>query len=197
MQLLVYGSALAATFAMVFGYVLMCTHRFNYELNQQAVIDPLTNMYNRRGVENFLHREIEMVRRNQEPLALLIIDVNKFKTVNDQYGHAAGDQALIYIAETLKSNIRSGDLAGRLGGDEFVLVLTRTDYSTAKTIADRIKHHMDTNPFFYDNEKIQLSLSIGVGMLDIENPDYDSLYIQADNSLYEEKEEYHQSLMVI
>ena len=135
MQVTIYAGILISTFAMMFGYILMCTQRFNYELKQQATIDTLSNMYNRRGVENFLHREIEQFKRSKNPLSLLIIDANKFKDVNDQFGHAAGDQAIIYIGETLKNNVRSGDLAGRMGGDEFVLVLTNTNYETATSIA--------------------------------------------------------------
>jgi two-component system, sensor histidine kinase LadS len=176
---------------MVFGYVLMCTHRFNSELMHQAVIDPLSNMYNRRGVENFLLREIEQAKRSKAPLALLIIDANRFKSVNDQYGHAVGDQAIIYIANTIKSNVRSGDLAGRLGGDEFVLVLTHTNYETASSIAERITTTIDENPMIYEGKSIQLSICIGVGMLDLENPNYDDLYIQADNALYQEKAKFY------
>ena len=192
LQILIFGGVLIATFTMVFGYVLMCTHRFNFELKQQAIIDTLSNMYNRRGVENFLFREIEQVKRSKEPLALLIIDANKFKSVNDQFGHAAGDQAIIYIGETLKNSVRSGDLAGRLGGDEFVLVLTNTDYETATSIAERITKTIDDNPMNYEGKSIQLSVCIGVGMLDTENPNYDDLYIRADNALYKEKAKFYE-----
>jgi diguanylate cyclase (GGDEF)-like protein len=195
MQATIFTSVLLSTFMITYGYLLMCNNRFNIELNKLAIIDPLSNMINRRGIHTFLEREIARSQRTHEPLALVIIDANRFKDVNDHYGHAAGDKAIIHIAKTIQKYIRSADIAGRLGGDEFVVVLTNTDESSAKIIADRISHAIADQPLVYHDFAINLSVCYGLAMLDLQFPNYDDLFLRADLALYLEKESYKATLV--
>jgi diguanylate cyclase (GGDEF)-like protein len=194
-QFLVLTGILVTTFSMTFGYLLMCNVRFNLELNQLAIIDPLSKMINRRGVQPFLEREIALSIKTGEPLALLVIDANHFKDINDIYGHAAGDEAIVFIAQMIQNNVRSSDLAGRLGGDEFVVILPRTDEPSAREVANRIINSIADQPLIYKDFRINLSVSLGLAMLDSELPNSDDLFLQSDRALYKAKEEFKNHLL--
>ena len=108
------------------------------ELERRVHVDPLTEVLNRRGVMVTLSRELERSRRDGTPMSVLMLDVDRFKQLNDNHGHAAGDAVLRSIARRLSEAVRAVDLVGRLGGDEFVVVIPGGDEVAAAALADRI-----------------------------------------------------------
>lgn len=192
-QVTLYAGMLVVTFTMTFGYILLCNSRFNIELKEQAVVDPLSSLYNRRGVQAFLEKEIAMTKRTSNPLALLILDVNQFKNVNDHYGHEAGDEAIKHVAESIMHFVRVSDLAGRIGGDEFVVVLPNTDREEAQTVADRISSKIESTPLIYRDFSIELTVCIGLAVLDDQETCYDDLFLEADKALYRAKNAFYEA----
>lgn len=112
--------------------------RFQRSLEQSSLTDHLCKVWNRRGFEVMLEKEISTVIRTREPLSLIFLDLDDFKNINDKQGHTAGDDVLQQIASQLEESVRSGDAVARLGGDEFVLLLPRTSALEAEQLADRL-----------------------------------------------------------
>ena len=106
---------------------------------EQAMIDPLTGVANRRGFERALGIELERSARRGHPCALVIVDLDDFKQVNDRYGHAVGDDVLVTLADRLQDSVRSADTVARLGGEEFALLLPETDLAGALAVAERAR----------------------------------------------------------
>jgi diguanylate cyclase (GGDEF)-like protein len=152
---------------------------------QCAFIDSLTGVKNRSAFDANFSRDIEFNRRKHGDLSLLVLDVDFFKKINDQYGHAVGDQVLKEIATTVEHTIRSSDALYRYGGEEFVVVLNDTNIAGAKLLAKRIRHNVEG----LDIKSLQgltITLSVGVSaMLDQDTPK--SLFERADAALYQAK----------
>ena len=150
------------------------------KLAYDATHDPLTGLYNRGAYEMF------MQTMDTSHIALMLVDVDKFKTVNDTYGHDIGDKILRRVAQTLKSRFRSVDIICRIGGDEFVVILTRVDSSMAQTVKTKI---LQANEFLMKEDQglPPVSLSVGVAFADRENPRGD-IFKDADTALYIVKE---------
>ena len=108
-------------------------------LRSQAVRDPLTGLYNRRYMQEFLDRELHSARRKQRPLAVMMLDLDHFKRYNDNFGHSAGDQALAAVGETLLRWVRAEDVACRYGGEEFTLILPECSLQQATVRAEEIR----------------------------------------------------------
>jgi len=155
------------------------------EFHKQATMDALTGLYNRRFAERCLAAEAARSRRYGHPLALLAIDLNDFKQINDRYGHPAGDQVLKEFAERLNRVIRVSDVAVRMGGDEFLVVLPECPAEQVRILLARL------GPFEvnYEGQKISVNFSAGwVGYAPGETPD--TLLERADQSLYADKRAY-------
>jgi len=137
------------------------------ELHFQASRDMLTGLYNRRYMMDQLHQNISLAIRYQKPLALVMIDLDHFKQVNDVYGHAAGDQVLVHMAEKLRERVRDADVSGRWGGEEFIVLLPHTSLEGAKKAADQWLHHLNSAPIQLESgEAIPVSFSAGIAILD-------------------------------
>jgi GGDEF domain-containing protein len=121
------------------GFLLMCTERSQEELERTARIDFLTGIYNRRAIEDLATRAISASRRHGIPLAIMLVDVDHFKRINDQFGHEIGDQALIETVRRMRQIMRAEDLVGRQGGEEFVAVMPSTDGIAAVAAAERVR----------------------------------------------------------
>ena len=146
-----------------------------------ASVDELTGCAVRRVLRRRLVEEIARSLRNQSPISILMIDVDQFKTVNDDYGHVVGDHVLTAVGDILRQNSRPFDLASRLGGDEFVLLLPDTDISGAVRVAERIRQQLPAVV------EVPVTLSIGVAGLDRSNPTVEHLLDDADFALYQVK----------
>jgi diguanylate cyclase (GGDEF)-like protein len=138
----------------------------NANLQHAATTDGLTGVANRARFNEFLDEQFARAYKLQRPLALLFIDVDHFKKVNDTYGHQAGDEVLRRIGKLLKLAVRNIDLAARYGGEEFALVLTETESNAAAQMADEIRQAIQTEIFSYEDKTIPLTASIGVAGTD-------------------------------
>jgi len=150
----------------------------------------LTGLNNRRFLENHLATMLEQAQRRGAPLSLMIFDIDHFKSVNDTYGHDAGDEVLKGFANRLRRVIRGGDLLCRLGGEEFVIAMPNVSLEAAMKVAERTRSAIEEEPFVIDEtgRKIAITVSIGVAGPGSEG-DPDSLYRRADRALYRSKSE--------
>ena len=162
----------------------------NARLEMLAHTDPVTHLLNRRGLVGRLSAELDRVRRYNAPLGLLLIDLDRFKSVNDTYGHLAGDNVLTEMGNLLKHATRSVDIVGRYGGEEFVVVLPETNAGGAFTFAERIREKIANHKFtFGEGITSHLTASIGVANFPstgIHSPE--ELLHAADVALYKAKE---------
>ncbi|HUF25783.1 MAG TPA: GGDEF domain-containing protein, partial [Gemmatimonadaceae bacterium] len=150
--------------------------------------DPLTGVLNRRAFEARLHREWRYAKRRDSTLALLMLDIDNFKPVNDTHGHASGDQALLELAEIMKVTARDTDTVGRHGGDEFVVLLPDTGWQGAMAFAERLRKNVDDHTFMVNGIVLEITISIGVALAHGTDPiSVDDLQEQADRSLYRAK----------
>ena len=173
-----------AIFMMTFAFTLMCTQRFQDELNKQSIIDPITNLYNRNGIQQFLQKKIQESVLNNQPLCLAVFDINEFRKLNDQYGLETGDLALQTIAKIISSNIDTNDIAGRLGGDEFLVILPQTDLPAGIEIAEHISSEIEKKSFPFNEQELTLTINFGVTKLDPAFPDFNKLIKNAHHELF-------------
>lgn len=158
------------------------------KIQRLAYYDTLTGLPNRQLLLDRINIMVEHSRRNEETFAILFIDVDRFKTINDTLGHTTGDQLLINIANILKTNVRSCDTVARLGGDEFVIVLTNVDEQTVTHIAGKLMN-MLSRPQFVNGHELFSSLSIGISMFPSDAQDGETLLKNADMAMYQAKEQ--------
>ncbi|MCD8554882.1 MAG: EAL domain-containing protein [Seleniivibrio sp.] len=158
------------------------------KIQKLAYYDTLTGLPNRQLLLDRIKIMVEHSKRNEETFAVLFIDVDRFKTINDTLGHTAGDQLLMNIANILKANVRSCDTVARLGGDEFVIVLTNVDEKTVSHIAGKLMN-MLSRPQFVNGHELFSSLSIGISMFPSDAEDGETLLKNADMAMYQAKEQ--------
>lgn len=150
---------------------------------QTAARDALTGVGNRIALEVTADREIAMARRNGHPSAILVIDIDHFKRVNDVYGHSAGDAVLVETARQLKQNCRESDSIFRFGGEEFVVLLSQTEETGAFAIAERIRNAIDGMLIRHEGHAIHATASIGVACLN-RGEGLPGWFDRADRALY-------------
>jgi diguanylate cyclase (GGDEF)-like protein len=159
------------------------------EVERLATLDGLTGTFNRRHFMNLARTEIDRARRFSQPLSALMLDVDDFKSVNDGYGHAVGDQVLRGVAERCHAALRSIDVLGRYGGEEFAIMLPNTErHSGAAVLAERIRQRVDEEPFNTDAGPIHVTISVGVASADDSTEGLGALLKRADLALYEAKQ---------
>ncbi len=162
--------------------------RLEKELEQRATTDELTGIANRRHFLELARNEIQRTLRLNRPLALALIDIDHFKQINDTYGHAVGDQALLVWTHFCQNNIRQIDVFARLGGDEFVLLFPETTCDHAYDTVNRICLALGSQPFTLSNRLIPMTISAGVAGLISADDTIDTLLERADRALYKAKE---------
>jgi diguanylate cyclase (GGDEF)-like protein len=145
------------------------------ELRHAAATDPLTGLLNRRAMADRMSHELARARRTGEAFATLVIDVDRFKAINDRQGHAAGDAALVALAGVLERELREIDTVARIGGDEFAVLLPATGVAGAQATAERLR------------ERAGVSISVGTAVYGIDGLDGEELARAADAALYESK----------
>jgi diguanylate cyclase (GGDEF)-like protein len=159
------------------------------ERNKQlAIRDGLTRLYNRRAFDEALARAVAQEDRQQGSLAVLLLDLDYFKKLNDTYGHQAGDAALRHTADTLKRHLRKGDLAARYGGEEFVVILPGTEGRGALPLAERIRAAIEKGRLIHEGGRITLTASLGVAIWPRDGREPAELLGAADRALYQAKE---------
>jgi len=159
------------------------------EMGRLAMIDPLTGLANRRHMDEAL--SLLLSPTNSRPFALLVLDLVDFKSINDDFGHAAGDDVLRTVADRLRTCVRAGDLVARLGGDEFVAVLPgRVSRSIVRAIADTM-HARIAEPMVLGETTIEVSVSIGHALAPADGSTVIDLMRAADRGMYDEKARQH------
>ncbi len=166
-------------------YVYKRVNDHSNQLYEISITDGLTGLYNRRFFTDFIQAEYNRSTRNGYVFSMVIFDVNNFKKINDNYGHPEGDKVLKTIADIIKNNVRSYDIACRTGGDEFVLIMPDTDADTARSLVGRMDDH------FRDlaNKYTDVELSVAFGIEDSLNKNLETLYHIADKHLYQMKKD--------
>ncbi|WP_417360755.1 diguanylate cyclase [Gallaecimonas pentaromativorans] len=163
-------------------------HEIEQELRSQAYTDPLTGTGNRRALMEVGHRSFAMSVRDQEPLSLIMVDVDHFKRINDSYGHDIGDLVLCHLGEVLRHTIRSDDFVGRLGGEEFAILLPGSGVESAMAMARRLKNRLSVHSFTLNpHERIAISVSAGVVARGDEDSCFEQMLSRADCLLYQAK----------
>ena len=187
LQVLTYAVGSALPVVASFGFLLMCTERSQRELARAAGTDYLTGAFNRRAIEEHGARAIAAARRHGMPLATLVVDIDHFKRINDQLGHAAGDQALVQVVQRIRDLLRAEDVFGRLGGEEFIVLMPATDNESALTAAERIRQNFATETLHLDGSEHRITLSIGVAALAPADQKFSQLLQRADRAMYAAK----------
>jgi len=156
---------------------------------EMAVTDGLTGLHNRRYLDSHLTTLFERARNRRRPLSLMITDIDRFKAINDTYGHDVGDEVLREFAGRLRQNVRGIDLACRMGGEEFVVVMPDTDGPVAEKVAERIRAQIADTPFLVGAEgrEIAVTVSVGVSAMMREADTVEAMMKRADLALYEAK----------
>jgi len=163
------------------------------QLNYLATTDSLTQLSNRRSIDNQLDKFIASTTRHHFYGAVLLLDLDGFKNINDVYGHGEGDKVLIEVANRLRSRVRLDEVVGRLGGDEFVLLINNlnTNELVARNAALRIAEHLITllsMPINLNDTKLSIGVSIGVRIFGLDEIDAESVIRDADLAMYRAKE---------
>jgi diguanylate cyclase (GGDEF)-like protein/PAS domain S-box-containing protein len=158
--------------------------RLFQQVQQLAITDPLTGLYNRRYFTEAANREFDRAQRYHDPLSIIMIDLDRFKQVNDTYGHLAGDRALISVANRCQQSLRDVDILARLGGEEFIVLLPQTTLEGAYLVAERLHDHIMTQAVDAGSQKIFVSASMGIATLSENCLDLQTLIDRADRALY-------------
>ncbi|MCG6968799.1 MAG: GGDEF domain-containing protein [Gammaproteobacteria bacterium] len=160
--------------------------RLNQE-HQQAIHDSLTGVFNRLAYEERIEQEFARWKRYQQPLVMLIFDIDHFKKINDTYGHKAGDKALKLIAKTLQKNLRESDFLARFGGEEFIVLMPQTELEAALGAAEKLRDAVLANQFHYQQKRVHITISCGATQFK-EDDNVDTAFQRADQALYNAKQ---------
>lgn len=179
-----YTTTLIVAMFQTLGFVLLINDRANAELQRMASTDELTEVFNRRAIEAMAIHFVAHARRARVPCAVVMIDADGFKGINDTYGHAVGDQVLQQLVGTIVHSIRQQDVAGRFGGEEFIVLLPGTPEKEAERVANRICSAIAGTPMEIDGHRLSMTISAGVAALIPEEDDASSMIQRADRALY-------------
>ncbi len=161
----------------------------NKRLEELVLIDPLTGLLNRRGLERALFRETALMKRGAPDLLMLSVDLDDFKKINDQFGHAAGDVILKEVSHKIQATIRPTDYASRIGGDEFIILLTQTQRAEALKVAERVRLAVSRTSLTLPHQEIRVTASEGLTFLSHEMVSVDELIALGDAAVKLSKEQ--------
>ena len=166
----------------------LAQYRLTTEVARQALQDPLTGLANRRQLIEHYAREVSRAKRNGKPLSLLMLDLDHFKSINDRYGHLAGDACLKSITATIKSSLRNIDITARFGGEEFIVLLPETGESGARIVAEKLRSAVAETEIQLHSEIIHVTVSIGIVTAEsLELDNFDEIVGRADTAMYSAK----------
>ena len=192
-QMLMFVCVIALDILGSLGFILMEKERSDFELRALAMTDFLTKALNRRAFTMRSEQEVAAAQRSGAPLALLIIDIDHFKQINDKYGHAAGDTVLEEVARTITGGVRTQDTVGRYGGEEFGVLLPATDQAGALVLAEKLRKAVAAKQYDLGHESISVTISTGITVCAATcaqcRSNINQLVDEADQALYQAKRE--------
>lgn len=162
--------------------------RMQARLEKLATTDPLTELPNRLHILKMARREFSRSQRYHRPFSILMIDIDHFKKINDEYGHAIGDQVLHELGKRCGQELRDPDVLGRLGGEEFVLLLPDTPKANAAYVAERIRERLSSSLLNFDKHTLRVTASIGVAELNEQDDEFSDMLDRADMAMYDAKQ---------
>lgn len=174
---------------LVIGLVMIVLNLFISKLEDMATRDELTGLPNRRKMDELLLREIAFAKRYGDPMSLMMMDIDHFKSVNDTYGHHAGDNYLVRFAKVLQEEVRQVDYVGRWGGEEFIILLPKTNAERAKELAERLLYSVEVMKIESGHGLITRTVSIGIASVESGKMDVDEILREADEAMYQAKQE--------
>lgn len=167
--------------------ILMMASDISAKLKKMAVQDQLTGLLNRRGFEEYGSRAFAVARRTGQSMSVIMTDIDRFKYINDKFGHAAGDMALVHFARLFSESRRQEDVAARVGGEEFALLLPGTDLRDAMAIADQLCAKIGSTPLDTTVVGLPMTSSFGVAAISKKDTSLDDILLRADRALYRSK----------
>ena len=170
-----------------FGFMVMLTQRLVVRLREVSQRDALTGLFNRRAIDEELAHQWQRYRRSHRPFAVLLVDIDHFKRINDTLGHAAGDQVLSVLAALLQRHARSTDAVGRIGGEEFLVLLADIDEPEALRSAERLRAEVEGLMPEIGGKPLAVTVSVGVALSRDDDPGVETLVARADGALYRAK----------
>lgn len=184
-DLIAYTAVLteAVVFTLSIFYHLRIQHKENANLKEQVMVDHLTGLKNRYYLDQFVKTKLDALDREGKTASMIILDIDHFKKVNDEYGHDVGDRVLATVSTILSGAFRKSDVVARLGGEEFIVLLYDTPLDTAKILAERARHLIAIEEFDID---VPVTISLGVAEKEPEES-FNALYKRADDALYQAK----------
>jgi diguanylate cyclase (GGDEF)-like protein len=186
-MLYIFSVVCAATVMLVIRDFRLKAYSLEKKLLQVSRHDSLTGAYNRGYLTELAEHEISLSKRHGRPVAVAMIDIDHFKSVNDTYGHAVGDQTIKSLVETCQKNLRVIDHFGRIGGEEFVCLLPETAQADAMLCAERLRRSIEAMRIELPSGYLHITASIGVAILNSSHVDWQSLLKDADGALYRAK----------
>lgn len=183
-----YLIAIGVVLIAVIFFVFVVQQHNNKKVLALSIRDPLSGLYNRRYIFDYLDKVLATTSPEKASLSLIMLDIDNFKELNDQYGHPFGDKVIVEIAVIVQDILRVEDVMGRIGGEEFLCVLPRVDSAKSLAIAERMRKYIAEHKFVTaDNDTVQVTVSIGVARTNLECFDRETLYGQVDTALYQSK----------
>lgn len=168
--------------------MLFYIHQLEQKMRILAMRDPLTNLYNRRFFYEYMEKWVCIAGRVEKPFSVVLLDIDHFKNVNDQYGHEAGDVVIQHVANILQTNLRKSDVICRFGGEEYAVGLIGVEQETAKVIMEKIRELLTTTIIPYQEKELSVTVSIGVThRSDGKNVLLENMIHEADRALYHAK----------
>ena len=167
--------------------IFMLASDLSEQMKEIAIRDQLTDLLNRRGFGEQAARAYATARRVSHPVSVVVTDIDRFKTINDDFGHAAGDMALVHFANMLKADRRADDIVARFGGEEFVIVLPCTALENATKLADDLCARIEASRFEVDGELVPMTASFGVACISNKDDCMTDVIVRADRALYKSK----------
>jgi diguanylate cyclase (GGDEF)-like protein len=170
-----------------FGFMVLLTQRLVVKLQHTSRRDALTGLFNRRALDEELQRTWQRYLRGREPFAVLLVDLDHFKQINDAHGHAAGDRVLISIANVLQGHARGTDVVGRIGGEEFLIVLPGAHTHEAERFAERLRHLIENQSVRAGTQSLRVTISAGIARVEAGDASVEAVIARADGALYRAK----------
>ncbi|WP_157213463.1 GGDEF domain-containing protein [Paenibacillus senegalensis] len=177
---------IAALLFAAFGGALVAL--FTSQWREMSITDDGTGLYNRRFLFKRLSIVFHQAHKEEQPLSLAVIDIDGFRDINNKYGHLAGDQTLLKVAQTLRASLREGDIVGRWGGEEFALIFPGTKLNDAVILCESIRSQIEEQRFkISEHDTVSVTISVGVAGLRQGDTTIEELIQRADKSMYEAK----------